>query len=115
MDEKETRPWEPYIPTYVDMYYVDYRDDLSDNTKLLQDCIDKNSLYPISEYLDDWWEYPEAPYLEEMQNQMERGVSNGMMIGLMKSEMRCGPKTQATPSMTFYEILGLSQCSTPLG
>ena len=72
MDEKETRPWEPYIPTYVGMYYVDYRDDLSDNTKLLQDCIDKNSLYPISEYLDDWWEYPEAPYLEEMQNQMER-------------------------------------------
>lgn len=56
MDEKETRPWEPYIPTYVDMYYVDYRDDLSDNTKLLQDCIDKNSLYPISEYLDDWWD-----------------------------------------------------------
>lgn len=53
MDEKETRPWEPYIPTYVDMYYVDYRDDLSDNTKLLQDCIDKNSLYPISEYVDD--------------------------------------------------------------
>lgn len=72
MDEKETRPWEPYIPTYVDMYYVDYRDDLSDNTKLLQECIDKNSLYPISECLDDWWEYPEAPYLEEMQNQMER-------------------------------------------
>lgn len=64
MDEKETRPWEPYIPTYVDMYYVDYRDDLSDNTKLLQDCIDKNSLYPISEYLDDWWEYPEAQQTE---------------------------------------------------
>ena len=54
-DNKETRPWEPYIPTYVDMYYVDYRDDLSEQTDLLQMCVDENSLFPISDKLDDWW------------------------------------------------------------
>ncbi len=72
MKDNETRPWEPYIPDYVEMYYVDYRDDLSDHIELLQECIDKNSKYPIDEKIDEWWDYPEERYIETMRCQMER-------------------------------------------
>lgn len=67
----EMKPWEPYLPEHVCLYYVDYDNDLDDNTKILQKCIENNNLYPISESIDDWWEFPEGHYLDDMQKAME--------------------------------------------
>lgn len=71
-ETKTAKPWEKYIPTYVDMYYVDYSDDLSKATDLLQECIEKNNLFPISEKVDDWWDYPEGEYIKEIEREMKR-------------------------------------------
>lgn len=35
----EIKPWEPYIPEYVSLYYVGYNDSLDNNSKLLRKCI----------------------------------------------------------------------------
>lgn len=67
----EIKPWEPYFPSHVNLYYVDYNSDLDGQTELLQKCIENNNLYPLSESIDDWWEFPEGQYLEEMQKEME--------------------------------------------
>lgn len=71
MSETNNELWRPYLPDYVNLYYVDYRDDLSEHPKLLAQCIRKNNIYPLSESIFDWWDYPEGPYLEEMQKNME--------------------------------------------
>lgn len=51
----EMKPWEPYLPEHVCLYYVDYNSNLDGNTKNLQKCIEDNNLYPISESIDGWW------------------------------------------------------------
>lgn len=60
----------PYLPDYVDLYYVDYRDDLSNHMNLIQDCLEKNGLYPLTECMDEWWDFPEGPYIDEIRNSM---------------------------------------------
>lgn len=67
----EMKPWEPYLPEHVCLYYVDYNSNLDGNTKQLQKCIEDNNLYPISESIDEWWDFPEGQYLEDMQRAME--------------------------------------------
>lgn len=69
MDERIKK----YLPTYVSLYYVDYRDDLSDrhHADLLQECIGKNSLQPLDEAVYDWWEYPEGEYMDAIRKAME--------------------------------------------
>lgn len=68
MDERIKK----YLPTYVSLYYVDYHYDLSErhHAGLLQKCIEKNSLQPLSEVVFDWWNYPEGEYLEEIKKAM---------------------------------------------
>lgn len=56
---------EKYMPDYVELYYVDYRDDLSNNMGIVQKCLEKNNLYPLEESVYDWWDYPEGEYLNE--------------------------------------------------
>lgn len=68
---QSAKPWEKYIPTYVSMYYVDYRDNLNESSELLQKCIERNNLFAISENINDWWDYPEQEYLNEIERQME--------------------------------------------
>ena len=68
---------EKYMPSYVHLYYVDYRDNLRDNTDLLQSCITKNNLYPLSENVFDFWDYPECYYYEEIRKAMrEDGIED---------------------------------------
>lgn len=45
---------EKYVPEEVYLGYVDCRDNLDENPKLLQECIKQNSYYPIYEMLDDY-------------------------------------------------------------
>lgn len=72
MANNETRPWEAYLPTHVNLYYVDYCDNLDEHMNLLQECVEKNSKYPLSETVYDFWDDPEGPYLDEMRKAMER-------------------------------------------
>ena len=64
---------EKYLPKYVSLYYVDYRDNLKgrNNAELFQECIEKNSLQPLSERVFDWWECPEHEYMEEIRKAMK--------------------------------------------
>lgn len=70
VEEVKVKTWEDYMPSYVDLYYIDYRDDLSAQPKLLNECIAKNNFYPISEKLDEWWDFPEKYYLDEIRKEM---------------------------------------------
>lgn len=63
---------QPYLPNYVSLYYVDYRDDLCEHNDLLQESLSSNSLDPINEKVWDWWDYPEGEYLKEIQQKMEQ-------------------------------------------
>lgn len=67
----EMKPWEPYFPEHVCLYYVDCNSNLDGDTKQLQKCIEDNNLYPISESINEWWDFPEGQYLEDMQRAME--------------------------------------------
>lgn len=74
MAETNNEIWRPYLPEYVSLYYVDYRDDLHDSRdgmKLMSQCLAKNNLYPLSESVCDWWDNPEGYYIDEMQKAME--------------------------------------------
>lgn len=71
MEAKNKPIWLKYMPDYVDLYYVDYRDDLCDHIKLLEEVIQKNNFYPFSETVYDWFDYPEGPYLDEIRNKMD--------------------------------------------
>lgn len=70
MNENNTPIWQQYMPDYVDLYYVDYRDSLDENVKLLEEVVQKNNFYPLSETIYDWWDYPEEPYLNDISQKM---------------------------------------------
>ena len=61
----------PYLPDYVNLYYVDYRDDLQEHLDLLQECLTNNNECPLSEAIFDWWDYPEGDYIREIEAGME--------------------------------------------
>lgn len=63
---------QPYLPSYVNLYFVDYRDDLCENKDLLQKSVSSNSLDSIHEKVYDWWDYPEGEYLKEIRQKMEQ-------------------------------------------
>jgi len=67
----EKKVWEEYIPSYVSLYYIDRGSSLDGETDLLQECLERNELFPISEKIDDWWDYPEGPYMDEIKGKME--------------------------------------------
>lgn len=60
-----------YMPDYVELYYVDYQDDLSNNMGIVQKCLEKNNLYPLEESVYDWWDFPEGQYLDEIHKNMK--------------------------------------------
>jgi len=71
-NETENKPiWQNYVPDTCYLYDVDYRDDLDDHMDLLQKCLDQNDMYPFSEEVYDWWDFPEQTYLEDIKRKME--------------------------------------------
>lgn len=63
---------QPYLPSYVNLYFVDYRDDLSNQKELIQKSLGSNSLTPIYDKVWEWWDYPEGEYLKEIREKMEQ-------------------------------------------
>lgn len=63
---------QPYLPSYVNLYFVDYRDNLDDHKELLQESLAANTLDPIHEKVYDWWTFPEGEYLREIRKKMEQ-------------------------------------------
>lgn len=66
---------QPYLPSYVSLYYVDYRSNLCDNKELLQKALISNSLNSIYEKVSDWWENLEGEYLKEIRQKNGAGRS----------------------------------------
>lgn len=62
--------WRKYVPKSVDLYYVNYDDDLRGQLPLLQECVSKNNLYPLSENVYDFWNFPEDVYLHDIEHDM---------------------------------------------
>lgn len=71
MTQEEKPIWEGYVPDTCYLYYVDYRDSFDEHEDLLQECLEKNDLCPITEKIFDWWEFPEQYELEEIRKAME--------------------------------------------
>ena len=63
----------PYLPNSVNLYYVDYRDDLSEHSDLLEETLRKNSLDPICEKVSDWLAEDSITdgYIDEIRTAME--------------------------------------------
>lgn len=73
MQERTFMPiWEHFVPASVDLYHVDYMDDLSEHLDLINKCVQKNNIYPLSEAVFDWWDCPEKYYMEEIQKNMNK-------------------------------------------
>ena len=53
-EQAEREPWRDYLPEYVNLYYIDYRDTLNELPQTMAECIRTNSLYPVSEEIYDW-------------------------------------------------------------
>lgn len=62
--------WQKYVPKSVDLYFVNYDDDLKGQLQLLQECISKNNFYPLSEKVYDFWDFSESEYLSEIEREM---------------------------------------------
>lgn len=75
--EAEVKTWEDFLPNCVSLYNVDYRSNLDDHKAILQKCIATNAFYPITEKIDEWWDFPERYYLKEMEKAMrEEGMED---------------------------------------
>ena len=61
-----------YMPEYIQLYYVHYNDNLNNQKALIQDCLAKNSLLPLSEKIFDYWGNPEEEYLNQIKEAMQR-------------------------------------------
>ena len=65
-----------YIPQYVSLYYVDYRDDFDEHEDIQEECIRSNNMEKLYEKAYEWYEEQESSnmhdYLEETRH------TNGM-------------------------------------
>lgn len=64
-----------YIPLYVSLYYVDYRDDLDEHEDIQEECVRSNNMEKLYEKAYEWYEEQEGSnmhdYLEETRKNME--------------------------------------------
>ena len=64
-----------YIPQYVSLYYVDYRDDLDEHEDIQEECIRSNNMEKLYEKAYEWYEEQESSnmhdYLEETRKNLE--------------------------------------------
>lgn len=80
METKEfEKRYGKYLPGYVSLYWVDYRDDLSGYMSAVQKAISSGEYYPITEELDDMFDpvSAEMEYVKETERRMSAGgISN---------------------------------------
>ena len=69
-EQVEECDWRNYVSDSYDLYFVDYRDSLDSHFKELNECIRHNSICPLTEQLDEWWECPERYELEKIRDKM---------------------------------------------
>lgn len=70
---------EKYVPEEVYLGYVDYRDNLDENPKLLQECIKQNSYHPICEMWDDCnYDYRYQMAVKEFKEIEEKMADDGI-------------------------------------
>lgn len=74
-NEAKSKIVHEYAPNYVELYYVDYRDNLDNHIDLLDQALQNNSLQCIEEQCFDWWDYPEGEYLNDIEKRM---ISDGL-------------------------------------
>ena len=67
---RKARQLTDYVPQYVSLYHVDYRDDLDEHEDIQEECIRSNSLEKLYEKAYEWYEEQEG-YLEETRKSME--------------------------------------------
>ena len=72
---RKARQLTDYVPRYVSLYHVDYRDDLDEHEDIQEECIRSNSLEKLYEKAYEWYEEQESlnmrGYLEETRKSME--------------------------------------------
>lgn len=66
----QAKTWKDYLPEYVNLYYVDYNDDLSDRKAELQQCVSDNDYCPLWEVIDTCWDSPTEYEMEEIRKKM---------------------------------------------
>ena len=80
METKEFKEkYGEYLPGYVSLYWVDYRDDLSEHMDIVQKAISAGDYCPITEELDDMFDpvSAEMEYVKETERRMSAGgISN---------------------------------------
>ena len=105
-----------YSPDYVELYYVDYRDDLDNRMDLCEEAVQANSLQPIEEDVWNWWDYPEGEYLAEIEKDM---VKDG--LGDFFEPLQDGfremlyEKDKSTPVKDLLNNTGAVACFYSLG
>jgi hypothetical protein len=68
---KTKKTWKDYMPSRVDLYYVDYDDNLEYRQHTIQECINENSDSPLMECIETCWDCPEDSYLKDIKSKME--------------------------------------------
>ena len=61
-----------YIPQYVSLYYVDYRDDLDEHEDIQEECIRSNNMEKLYEKAYEWYEEQEAQTCTTIWRRQER-------------------------------------------
>ena len=54
-----------YIPQYVSLYYVDYRDDLDEHEDIQEECIRSNNMEKLYEKAYEWYEEQESSNMHD--------------------------------------------------
>lgn len=109
--------WRNYMPDYIDLYYVGYGQNLNDSHELLQECVQKNCLQPLTERVYDWWDNPEGYYLDEIKEKMtEDGLYDEFVLHEDEMKDYLWENDESTPvenllintsKQTFFYSLGI--------
>lgn len=73
-----------FLPRYVCLFYVDYRDSLDEHEDIQEKCLRSNSLESLYEKSFEWYESPEQENLEEYMDETRRNMEKAGLSGLFK-------------------------------
>lgn len=77
--EQKQKTWEDYMPSYVNLYPVDYTDNFDEQLNLLQKCVEENSLAPLHENALEWWWPATDYYLQQILKEMWENEDEHLM------------------------------------